>query len=141
VLSCRDGLVLGRRAGHVVTDPGRWEPAPAGGLSQPDPERQLLEELAEELGVPADRVARPRALALIEDPASGVFDILFRLTADLSAEALRTAHRQAGSDEYAEIAVIAPGQLPAFLAAHAGELLPLLRPALARAGLLAAVAP
>lgn len=136
LLTCPDGIVLGRRAAHVAANPGLWEPAPAGSLDRLDPAALLLDELGEELGLMPAQVTPPVACGLIEDLASGVVDILFRLETDLDAAAVTAAHRARGSGEYTEIAVVAPAELLAFLAAHESALLPVLRGMLRQGGFL-----
>ncbi len=136
ILTCSEGVVLGLRAGFVAADAGLWEPAPAGGLDRPDPEAQLLEELAEELGIAPARVKPPLVRGLVEDTDSHVCDILYRIETDLGETELRAAQRAGGSDEYAELAVVAPGDLPGFLAARKDRLLPALRVMLKLGGLL-----
>jgi hypothetical protein len=97
-----------------------------------------MAELREELGIALDSIKPPRVCGLVEDVENAVFDILYRIETDLDAAAIETNQRQAGSDEYAEIAVIGLAALPAFLAAHERALLPALRPMLRRGGLLVA---
>jgi len=123
LLTGPDGLVLGHRAKHVAADAGLWEPAPAGSLARPEPAEQLLEELAEELGLDRNQVRPPQPLGLVEDTTSRVIDIVFRIETDLSAAALRAAWQNHGSDEYAEIRIVALAELPRFLAEHHGQLL------------------
>lgn len=126
ILTCRDGVVLGRRAGHLASDAGLWEPAPAGSLDRLDPAAQLLEELAEELGLKSSQVTPPNVLGLVEDAESRVVDILYRLETALDAPAIEAARRASGSDEYQEIAVVAPDGLAGFLAVRRAQTLPAL---------------
>lgn len=130
LLTGPDGLVLGRRAKHVAADADLWEPAPAGSLARPEPAEQILEELAEELGLDRSKVRPPQPLGLVEDATSRVVDIVFRIETDLNAEALHTAWRKHGSDEYAEIRIVPPADLARFLAEHHGQLLRVLEPML-----------
>jgi hypothetical protein len=134
LLVAHDGVVLGRRAGHLAADAGLWETAPSGSLARLDPAGQLLEELQEELGIRPDQVSPPRPLVLAEDRASGTFDIVFRIDTALGGDAIRAAHRDSGSDEYSALAIVAPSDLAAFLAAHAA--LPIVVPILRHAGLI-----
>src|SRR5690348_2780745 len=106
LLTGPDGLVLGHRAKHVAADAELWEPAPAGSLPRPEPAEQILEELAEELGLDPGQVRPPQALGLVEDTTSHVVDIVFRIDTDLGAEALHAAWKNHGSDEYAEIRIV-----------------------------------
>jgi 8-oxo-dGTP pyrophosphatase MutT (NUDIX family) len=134
---CRDGLILGRRAAHVTTNPGAWEPAPAGTLDQADAQAVLLTELREEIGIEHGRVTRIEPLALIEDPTSLVTDLVFELRIDAGCDEVLAAHRRTVTAEYDEIAVVAPAALAAFLATHEVTVLTLLAPLLRRRGLIA----
>ncbi|MBL6945296.1 MAG: NUDIX hydrolase [Rhodospirillales bacterium] len=134
VLSCSEGIVLGRRGAKVASDAGVWEAAPAGGLDRSDPAAQVLEELREELGLEASRVAPPVACGLVEDVASGVFDIVFRLHTAATAEEVLAAHKTMGTDEYAELAIVKQADMATFLEAERDHLLPALRPMLHLAG-------
>lgn len=136
LLTGRDGLVLGYRAKHVMADADLWEPAPAGSLARLEPHEQILEELKEELGVDRSKIQPPRVLGLVEDATSSVIDIVFRIETDLSAEALHAAWQNHGSDEYAEVRVVPPAELPRFLAEHHGRLLHALEPMLRLGGFL-----
>lgn len=138
LLTGRDGLVLGHRAKHVAADAELWEPAPAGSLARPEPDEQLLEELAEELGLDRNNVQPPRVLGLVEDATSHIIDIVFRIESSLSAAELVSMWRNRGSDEYAEIQVVPPAQLPRFLAEHREHVLRVLEPMLRLGGFLAA---
>ncbi len=135
VLVCADGLVLGLRGTQVASDAGLWEPAPAGCLDHPDPAAQVLEELREELGLESTRVTSPEACGMVEDAASGVVDIVFRLNTAASAEDVRAAYRAFGTDEYAELAIIGRADVAPFLHAERTRLLPALRAMLRLVGL------
>ncbi|WP_156995522.1 NUDIX hydrolase, partial [Elstera litoralis] len=109
------GLVLGRRSNNVSTHEGLWEPAPAGGLSLPDPRGQLLDELREELGLDASSVTSTEVCGLVEDVATGVVDIIFVLMSSLPENEIRSAYEQFGSKEYSEISFIPLDNIQEFL--------------------------
>lgn len=136
LLTGRDGLVLGHRAKHVAADAELWEAAPAGSLARPEASEQILEELAEELGVDRSKVRAPRPLGLVEDTTSSVVDIVFRLDSDLGADEVIAAWRAGGTNEYAEIRVVPPVELPRFLAERRSQLLRVLEPMLRLGGFL-----
>ncbi len=136
VLTCRDGVVLGRRAGYLPDEPGLWEPAPAGGPDRLDPAAQVLAELREELGLRPEQVSPPQTCGLILDRSTGVFDIVLRMVTPLDAEAVHAAHRAYGTDEYSALTVVAPEHLPDFLAAETGQVTAGLEPTLRLAGLI-----
>ena len=135
LLLCADGLVLGRRGQGVTSDAGLWEPAPAGGLAQPDPVAQVLEEMREEVGLDPARIERVHACGLAEDTESGVVDILFRLHTLATEAEVRAAHTARATDEYAELAIVPPEKIGEFLQENRNRLLPALRPMLTLAGL------
>ena len=134
VLVCPDGVVLGRRAATVSQGPGRWEPAPAGGVDRPDPTAVVLDELREELGLTVGDVTTVEPLGILEELATGVHDIVFRLCTPRTATEIGRAHRTQGSAEYDEVTVVAVDELAGFLAGHG--LLASAAPMLALAGLL-----
>lgn len=136
ILTCQGGLVFGHRAGGVASNQGKWELAPAGTLGQDSPRLQLLEELREELGIPAARVESARAVGATYDTEDGVFDLLIRLHVPLTEAEVRDAHRKHGSAEYSELAIVPDGGIAAFLERHSEHLVPLVAPALIGAGLL-----
>ena len=65
LLRCRDGVIFGARNRDSEQDPGCWELVPSGGVgpatNRPNgtlaPERQVIEELAEEVGLGPAQVA------------------------------------------------------------------------------------
>jgi hypothetical protein len=129
LLICADGLVLGRRGPGVTNDVGLWEPAPSGGLAQPDPTRQVLLELEEELGLLTERM-RVRAFGVLRDDRSGTVDILFRIDTELAGSEIVSAHRQSDNDEYSELMIVPIHALSTFIASRGQECLDVLSPML-----------
>lgn len=136
MLTCPGGLVFGRRAGSVASNQGRWELAPAGVLSQESPRLQLMEELQEELGIPANRVDSVQAIGATHDTEDRVFDLVMRLHVPLTEAEVRDAHRRDGSSEHTELAIVPANGIAAFLDQHSKHLVPLVVPALTGAGML-----
>ncbi len=134
LLLCPEGLVLGRRAGSVATDAGRWEPPPSGGLDRPDPVAQIHAELREELGLTPADLDETRLIGALEQTDTGLVDLLLCLTTPLPFALVDQRWRQTGSDEYSALRVVPQTALPD-LAASANAV-PLLRPMLALAGLI-----
>jgi len=126
ILFCADGLVLGRRGASVSDDNGLWEPAPSGGLAQPDPLAQVLEELEEELGIVESEVVSASPCGLVEDVVSGVFDIVFRLETEMMSQNVRVAFASTSGSEHVELAFVQPPDIGAFLRANRDRLLPAL---------------
>lgn len=135
LVQCMDGLLLGRRAAHLAAAPGRWEPAPAGTLDRPDPLAVLADELVEELGLPPETTAAPQPLAIVEDVAHGVIDIVFTVACRLDAAAVRRAQAGAAhADEYDALAILADSEIGGFLKREAGTIRPVLPAMLRTAG-------
>lgn len=119
---CRDGLVVGRRALKLGAEQRLWELAPSGSVDgtcmRPDGTVDLAEqisrELTEELGVERGAIREIVADCMLENTMSGLIDVVLRITLDLSAHAVRQAHRQHASGEYDEIAIVHASDLPAF---------------------------
>jgi hypothetical protein len=145
VIVGRDFIVFGRRPAGAVYQPGEWQLPPAGSIDpgaavggdRLDPLRQLHAELAEELGMPAESVTAPRALAIVEHPGSHVCDLGIALRTDWTEAQIRAAHAARGNGEYAALEMVPLAALPAFLARHAGRVTGQAPVFLARAGLLA----
>ena len=140
----RNFVVFGRRPDGAIYQPGEWQLPPAGSIDpgaadgdRIDPLRQLHAELREELGMPADAVRAPRALAIVEHPGSHVCDLGIALATDWTEAAIRAAHAAHGNGEYAALDLVPRAGLAAFLACHAGQVTRQAPVFLARAGLLA----
>lgn len=146
VIVGRGFVLFGRRPDDAVYQPGEWQLPPAGSVDPGaagadgtiDPLRQIHAELAEELGLPADAVAAPRPLVVVEHPGSHVCDLGIALRTEWDEGAIRSAHAARGNGEYAALAFVAPADLPAFLARHAGRVTRQAPAFLRRAGLLPA---
>ena len=113
ILAIRGGLVLGRRHRALLQDGGLWELVPAGGI-EPGPPGALIDpvgearrELAEEVGLDPSAVAS-ETVAIAEDLAGGVVDIVVALRCGIDGAALGRAFRGRGTREYTEIAVVPP---------------------------------
>jgi hypothetical protein len=143
VLCCAGGVVVGRRHHAAIYQAGMWQLPPAGSVDAGavaedgtvELRRQLLGELWEELGVPADAVGEPRPLCIVEHPGSHVSDVGMALVTRLSAEAMLAAHRSGGNTEYGQVLVVPEARLGAFLAEAGESLVPPAREFLIHAGL------
>jgi 8-oxo-dGTP pyrophosphatase MutT (NUDIX family) len=144
VLRCADGVAFGRRHPGAVYQPGLWQMPPAGSVDggaigadgAADLRAALLAELREELGLPAESVAAPRALAIVEHEGSHVLDLGMELRNNWSGSAVLDAHARLGNREYAPLLIVPEHELSAFLAAQAGEVVPSARVFLHALGLI-----
>ena len=138
-------VVFGRRPPGAIYQAGEWQLPPAGSIDpgaagpdgQVEPLRQLHEELAEELGLPADAVCEPRPLCIVEHPGSGVLDLGIAVRTAWRAADIRAAHAARGNNEYDPLDLVPVAGLAEFLARHRGRVTRQAPVFLARAGLLA----
>ncbi len=130
LIECPDGLVLGRRQAGAVYLPGFWQAAPAGnveirnGAATTGLAGQLLAELHEELGLQPAEARNIRAVAAIEHAATHVVDVGFLLRTPLPFTAIEARRVLAGNGEYDALRVVAPDDVPRFLAEAEAMLLP-----------------
>ncbi len=144
VIRCADGVVMGRRPGGAVYQAGMWQLPPAGsvdrGALRPDGTidlvGQILVELTEEVGLPADSVGQPVPLCAVEHQGSRVTDLGIGLATPLSGPAVLAAHQARGNGEYDPLIVLQPPALAAFVAEAGDTLVPPAREFLYRLGLL-----
>ena len=123
VVSCHDGVVLGRRPAGAVYQSSMWQLPPAGsvdaGARLPDGwldlHGQLFRELHEELGLPRESITEFRPLCMVEHPGSHVLDLGFLLRTSLDAAAVLSAHAHIGNGEYKVLEVVPFGKLSARL--------------------------
>lgn len=144
-----DGVVFGRRPGRAVYQAGEWQLPPAGSVDQTaarpegvvDFVGQVLTELREEVGLPAEAIRRIRPLCIVEHAEDGVgshvLDFGIGLETGLSAAEIRAAHARDGNAEYAPPLTVVPAAGLAGFLAEAGTLMNLQAPVfLRRLGLL-----
>ncbi len=144
VVQCSGGIVIGRRPGTAVYQPGLWQLPPAGSVDHHalradgsiDLVGQILTELTEELGLAPDQVTNPRPLCAVEHPGSRVTDLGIGLTSALSADAVRACHQSRANTEYDPLLVVGLDALPTFIEQLGDSLVPPARAFLFRAGLL-----
>jgi len=114
VISCADGVLIGRRSSHAVYQAGQWQLPPAGSVDQsaeaPDGSinvsSQLLQELQEELGVSPECIEGFTPLCLVEHPRTGVTDFGIEMRTSISSAELLAAHAASGNPEYEEMHVL-----------------------------------
>jgi 8-oxo-dGTP pyrophosphatase MutT (NUDIX family) len=119
VISCKDGVLIGRRSSQAVYQAGQWQLPPAGSLDPGsespdgtiDVRRTLLDELEEELGLPRDRIGTILPLCLVEHPDTHVTDFGMAMTTDADAETLLSAHKASGNLEYEAMHVLPVEQI------------------------------
>ena len=144
VLACADGIVFGRRAAGLTDDSGMWELVPSGGVDaqaadssgRVDLRRQIMVELAEEVGLAPGDISATEFFCAVEDSVSHTIDIGIALSSPLAADAVRARHARAGHAEYPEIQIIAGDGIADFVAGLGDGLLAASRALLARRGLI-----
>jgi hypothetical protein len=124
LLLCVDGVVFGRRAGHVEQDAGLWELVPAGGIDgstgKPDGSIDLIQhvlaELVEETGITAAMIAAPpQPFAMVYDAEARVSDIGIILRTGLPKASIISAFTALQNREYVALEVMPVVELPAFV--------------------------
>jgi hypothetical protein len=144
VLRCADGVPFGRRPQAAIYQPGMWQLPPAGSVDAGaiaadgtvDLVAQVLGELTEELGVPADQVTCPRPLCVVEHPGSHVSDVGIALATLLTGAQVLAAHRAHANAEYDPLIVVPFAELADFVGRAGDLLVPPAHAFLALAGLL-----
>jgi hypothetical protein len=146
VLSCTDGVVIGRRPAAAIYQPGMWQLCPAGSVDggavrsdgTMDYRAQLQTELQEELGISPEFLGVITPLCLVEHPGSHVSDLGMAVRTTLSPQQIMAAHRTGGNGEYDPLRIVPVADLSRFIAWAGDTLVPPAPVFLARAGLLAA---
>jgi 8-oxo-dGTP pyrophosphatase MutT (NUDIX family) len=114
VISCAEGVLIGRRSSRAVYQAGQWQLPPAGSVEQgaaaPDGtidfEGPLLLELQEELGVSPECIEGLTPLCLVEHPGTGVTDLGIEMRTNISGADLLSAHARSGNLEYEELRIL-----------------------------------
>lgn len=112
-VGCEGGYLLGKRAGFVEQDPGKWEFLPAGGVDETaitssgsvNLLNTFLAEWQEETGCSPDFIEESAGVvAYIEDQKKRVIDLIVQAQCTVSFERVMECFRNSGSNEYDEIA-------------------------------------
>lgn len=125
-----DAVVFGRRSSHVTAYPGFWELVPAGGITSEcltesgliDYEKQILAELREEVGVPAERVKSVAPFALIFDQRDRVYDLCLEVR--LNGKKDDVSRWPINTHEHSCVSPVAFGDLDAFVEERRTEITP-----------------
>jgi hypothetical protein len=144
VLYCLDGVVFARRHASAVYQAGMWQLPPAGSVDGHAVDadgtvalnRQLLDELREELGLAAADVDAPRPICIVEHPGSHVSDFGMALRCRLDGPAILAAHAERGNQEYQTVRILRREQLARFITDNGLLIVPPAPVFLRRAGLL-----
>jgi len=116
-----DGLIFGRRNFDLMSDGGKWELVPSGGL---DPEtclhdcavdymEQFYEELADEVGIVKTQISGAVPFALVEDPTTHVFELGITGQTPLRTTQINLTFNQRHR-EYSELKIVEASHLAAF---------------------------
>jgi hypothetical protein len=124
LLQNSEGLFFGLRSSTSALQPDRWELVPAGGIDSGrmsaagdiEPDRQLLAELGEELGLNSSDVRSPRLVGFCEEPELHIFDLVFDLETTLETKAIVSAHAALRNAEHEEIRCVPWKDVEGFIA-------------------------
>lgn len=121
LLTCQDGIVIGRRGWNVTQDKHTWELAPSGSVDPVavkvgngkdshtiDLEQAVLTELREELGLAVgELIYPPHPFAVVEDHTSHVIDIGLALMGNHPTKTIQQAWKKAPKkQEYTHLKVL-----------------------------------
>lgn len=122
VLTCEDGIILGRRSPNVALEPNVWELAPAGTFDEKcvkgdtlDATTLLLNEAEEELGMPKHVLQVGQLLAVFRDEATKAIDLVVRAHAPISDTDIYRYFRNSPRTEYSRVEVVKPSNIGSFL--------------------------
>lgn len=115
LLTCDEGVLIGRRGALVEQNADEWELVPSGTIDPTaigaqgnvDFTAALETEMREEIGL--DRSALSSALnavLIVEDPANGVMDVVLHGSLAISAADVLSRHAGLTNREYREMAVV-----------------------------------
>jgi hypothetical protein len=123
-------LIIGRRAAKVTTYPGKLELAPSGTISASmigdgnliDYEKQLVEEMYEELNIQHHHVDSMEPLALTPDPSAASLELFCQLNLkSIKAEQIMDNFQ---IDEYAELQALRPEEVRRSILENPGDWVP-----------------
>ena len=133
VLTCPEGIVIGRRSASVFQFPGLWELAPSGSVDvvmrgsdhNIDLLSQLMRELSEEIGLDGGAVTQIEPLAIACDVDSQVFDVCFVLNTATSWARISELFAANANTEYEHLDILPVEQIAAFLRTNKASTTPL----------------
>jgi UDP-2,4-diacetamido-2,4,6-trideoxy-beta-L-altropyranose hydrolase len=132
VLTCPEGVVIGRRGPAVFQFPGLWELAPSGSVdivtdvdSDIDLLAQLIQELNEEVGLSGSDVAGIEPLAIACDFDSQVFDVCFVMTTPTPWARIAERFSANRNTEYQHLDILPVDRIAEFLRTNQASTTPL----------------
>jgi len=131
ILTCPEGVVIGRRSASVFQFPGLWELAPSGSVdvvkedSNIDLLAQLMQELHEEIGLSSSEVTGIEPLAIACDIDSQVFDVCFVLNTATRWARISELFGANANTEYDHLDILPVDQIAAFLGKNRASTTPL----------------
>jgi len=120
-----DGMIFGRRNQRLSSEVGKWELAPSGGLDagasgshgSVDYMHQFFDELRDETGLSESDIFDATAFALIEDPATHIFDLGIRARTNLRETRIKEAFTFS-TGEYSTLRVVSRDAIRDFVSCH-----------------------
>lgn len=130
-LTCKDGVLFGRRPEWVATRANEWGFLPSSYIKPDvfshdgciDYVKSFLIALKNELNIDADQLSDlDRSALIIEPTAEGThYALVMRADVSLSAFGVKSAHLNAVEDEYDDVVAVAFDELPFFIAGKFGR--------------------
>jgi hypothetical protein len=110
VITCKNGVVIGKRGFEMLQDAGMLELVPSGAVdyyhfnnNNKNVESQIISELEEEIGLIKSYLSTVKIVSMVTNPKLHVVDLVFDLRTELSAREIKNRWRDKGSREYSEI--------------------------------------
>lgn len=122
VLTCTDGIIVGKRASTVALDPNLWELAPAGTFDEKcvndgtlDATTLLLNEAEEELGIPKKLLQVGEVLAVVQEQKTQAIDLMVRAHVPITEADVQKYFENSPCPEYSQVRVIQPSGISNFV--------------------------
>jgi len=128
LVTLKEGLVFGLRNDNLTSDAGLWELVASGGVDDSvrldngtvDIREQFLNELSEEINLPADAIDEFAPMMMLEDSQTHVCDIVLEARLSIGADKLFPLFNECGCEEYVSIDVIPEHGRPRFVCLRPG---------------------
>jgi hypothetical protein len=131
-VECEQGIVFGLRNENLTADAGLWELVASGGVDDSvrfengtvDIREQFLNELCEEINLPAESVSELSPIVMLEDSETHVCDIVFAARLSVGADTLFPLFNECGREEYVSIDIVQENNIKSFTQLMKGSMTP-----------------
>ena len=113
VLTCKNGIVIGKRGFEMLQDAGLFELVPSGAFdyhhfksNSKNIESQIISELEEEIGLYKSDLNKVKIVSIVTNSKLHVVDLVFDLRTGLRAKEIKNRWQSIENREYSKIYVI-----------------------------------